>query len=57
VNSEKEKIYNNTQTIAEVKEKSEYYKKYRDRYQYTSIHDNRAIEGGKIIMKADYIKD
>jgi hypothetical protein len=56
-NSEKEKIYNNTQTIAEVQEKSEYYKKYRDRYPYTSIHENRGIEGGKIIMKADYIKN
>jgi len=47
VNSEKEKIYYNTQTISEVKEKSEYYKKYRDRYPYTSIHENRGIKGGK----------
>ena len=52
---EREKLYNNTRKIAEIEEQqSEYYKKYRDKYPYTSINENRGIEGGKIIIKANY---
>jgi hypothetical protein len=47
-------FYNNTRKIAEIGEQSDYYKEYRDKYPYTSIHENRGIEGGKIIMKANY---
>jgi hypothetical protein len=51
---ENQRLYNNTRKIAEIEEQSDYYKKYRDKYPYTSIHENRGIEGGKIIMKANY---
>jgi len=51
---EKERLYNNTHAIAEISEKSEYYKKLRDQYPYTSVHENRGIERGKIILKANY---
>ena len=51
---EKEKLYNNTHAIAEISEKSDYYKKYRDQYPYTSIHENRGIEKGKITIMANY---
>jgi Dolichyl-phosphate-mannose-protein mannosyltransferase len=51
---ENQRLYNNTRKIAEIEEQSDYYKKYRDRYPYTSIHENRGIEGGKIIMKTNY---
>ena len=51
---EKEKLYNNTHAIAEISEKSDYYKKYRDQYPYTSIHENRGIERGKITIMANY---
>jgi 4-amino-4-deoxy-L-arabinose transferase-like glycosyltransferase len=51
---EKERLYNNTQAIAEISEKSDYYKKFRDQYPYTSVHENRGIERGKIILMANY---
>lgn len=51
---EKEILYNSTHEIVEVKEQSDYYKKYRDIYPFTSIHENRGIEGGTIIIKANY---
>ena len=51
---EKERLYNNTHAIAEISEKSDYYKKYRDQYPYTSVHENRGIERGKIIIRANY---
>jgi 4-amino-4-deoxy-L-arabinose transferase-like glycosyltransferase len=50
---EKERLYNNTQAIAEISEKSDYYKKFRDQYPYTSVHENRGIERGKIIIMAN----
>jgi hypothetical protein len=52
--SEKERLYNNTHAVAEITEKSEYYKKLRDQYPYTSVHENRGIERGKIILMANY---
>jgi 4-amino-4-deoxy-L-arabinose transferase-like glycosyltransferase len=51
---EKERLYNNTHAIAEISEKSDYYKKYRDQYPYTSVHENRGIEKGKIAIMANY---
>jgi 4-amino-4-deoxy-L-arabinose transferase-like glycosyltransferase len=51
---EKEKLFNNTHAIAEISEKSDYYGKYRDQYPYTSIHENRGIEKGKITIMANY---
>jgi hypothetical protein len=51
---EKETLYNSTHEIVEVKEQSDYYKKYRDSYPFTSIHENRGIEGGTILIKASY---
>jgi 4-amino-4-deoxy-L-arabinose transferase-like glycosyltransferase len=51
---EKERLYNNTHAIAEISEKSDYYKKYRDQYPYTSVHENRGIEKGKITIMANY---
>jgi hypothetical protein len=51
---EKERLYNNTHAIAEISEKSDYYEKYRDTYPFTSIHENRGIERGKIIIRANY---
>jgi hypothetical protein len=51
---EKERLYNNTHAMAEISEKSEYYKKLRDQYPYTSIHENRGIVRGKIILMANY---
>jgi hypothetical protein len=51
---ENQRLYNNTRKIAEIEEQSNYYKKYRDKYPYTSIHENRGIEGGRIIMKTNY---
>jgi 4-amino-4-deoxy-L-arabinose transferase-like glycosyltransferase len=51
---ENQRLFNNTRKIAEIEEQSDYYKKYRDTYPYTSIHENRGIEGGKIIMKTNY---
>lgn len=51
---EKERLYNNTHAIAEISEKSEYYTKLRDQYPYTSVHENRGIERGKIILMANY---
>jgi 4-amino-4-deoxy-L-arabinose transferase-like glycosyltransferase len=49
-----ERLYNNTYKKAEIKEESRYYKKLSDQYPYTSIHENRGIQGGKIIMRANY---
>lgn len=51
---ENQRLYNSTRKIAEIEEQSDYYKKYRDKYPYTSIHENRGIEGGRIIMKTNY---
>jgi 4-amino-4-deoxy-L-arabinose transferase-like glycosyltransferase len=51
--TEEERLYNNTYKKAEIKEESRYYKKLRDQYPYTSIHENRGIQGGKIIMRAN----
>ena len=51
---EKEKLYNSTHAIAEISEKSDYYKKSRDQYPFTSIHENRGIERGKITIMANY---
>ena len=50
---EKERLYNNTRAIAEISEKSDFYKKFRDQYPYTSVHENRGIERGKIIIMAN----
>jgi 4-amino-4-deoxy-L-arabinose transferase-like glycosyltransferase len=51
---ENERLYNNTHAIAEISEKSDYYKKYRDQYPYTSTHENRGMERGKITIMANY---
>jgi hypothetical protein len=51
---ENERLYNNTHAVAEISEKSDYYKKYRDQYPYTSVHENRGIERGKITIMANY---
>jgi 4-amino-4-deoxy-L-arabinose transferase-like glycosyltransferase len=51
---EKERLYNNTHAIAEISEKSDYYKKYRNQYPYTSVHETRGIEKGKITIMANY---